>query len=65
MISLEEQVAGGQTPEGGIVGEVVQQRRYPAATSDEVCRRIRELGVAEENLHRYFPVDPETFANHS
>lgn len=60
MVSLEEQVLVDGVPE-----KQVQQRRYPPISFDEVRRRILELGVSEENVHRYFPVDPETFANNT
>lgn len=60
MVSLEEQVLVDGVPE-----KQVQQRRYPAISPDEVRRRILGLGVSEENVHRHFPVDPETFANNT
>lgn len=60
MVSLEEQVLVDGASE-----KQVQQRRYPAISPDEVRRRILELGVSEENVHRYLPVDPETFANNT
>lgn len=60
MVSLEKQVLVDGVPE-----KPVQQRRYPAISPDEVRRRILELGVSEENVHRHFPVDPETFANNT
>lgn len=64
MVSLEEQVVEGPTL-GQSVRGAVQQRQYPAPTSDEVRRRIRDLGVSEANLDRHMPSDPEDFANHT